>query len=196
MEKVVIPFRMVKDGDEDSVNDADDHDVNVTMTTRCMDINIMAAMEAAELVLDRMSLANGGKGGLLVNTASLAGFFHCWSTFANSSSYKGIVPGWVQNLHSYFASKHAVVSMTRTLGSANVFKETGVKVPPVFSLQFFSNFNFISRSSASAPRLRTLPSWEAQSTGTCWRRTTASSRWKRSLRASCSWSRTVAMVPL
>merc|ERR1719204_964935 len=79
---------------------------------RCMDINIMAAMEAAELVLERMSLANGGKGGLLVNTASLA----------------GIVPGWVQNLHSYFASKHAVVSMTRTLGSANVFKETGVKV--------------------------------------------------------------------
>ena len=46
----------------------------LTMTTRCMDINIMAAMEAAELVLDRMSLANGGKGGLLVNTASLAGF--------------------------------------------------------------------------------------------------------------------------
>ena len=45
----------------------------LTMTTRCMDINIMAAMEAAELVLDRMSLANGGKGGLLVNTASLAG---------------------------------------------------------------------------------------------------------------------------
>ena len=39
-----------------------------------MDINIMATMEAAELVLDRMSLANGGKGGLLVNTASLAGF--------------------------------------------------------------------------------------------------------------------------
>ena len=106
----------------------------LTMVTRCMDINIMAAMEAAELVLDRMSLANGGKGGLLVNTASLAGFFHSWSTFANSSSYKGIVPGWVQNLHSYFASKHAVVSMTRTLGSDNVFKETGVKVRPVFSL--------------------------------------------------------------
>ena len=38
-----------------------------------MDINIIAAMEAAELVLDRMSLENGGRGGLLVNTASLAG---------------------------------------------------------------------------------------------------------------------------
>ena len=62
--------------------------------------------------------------------------------------------------------------------------------------EFFSNFDFISRSSASAPRLRTLLSWEARSTGTCWRRTSASSRWRRSLRASCSWSRTVAMVPL
>jgi len=79
---------------------------------RCMDINIIAAMEAAELVLDRMSLENGGRGGLLVNTASLA----------------GIVPGWVKVTHSYFASKHAVVSMTRTLGSSTAFKETGVKV--------------------------------------------------------------------
>ena len=38
-----------------------------------MDINIIAAMEAAELVLERMSLEKGGRGGLLVNTASLAG---------------------------------------------------------------------------------------------------------------------------
>ena len=40
-----------------------------------MDINIIAAMEAAELVLERMSLEKGGRGGLLVNTASLAGVF-------------------------------------------------------------------------------------------------------------------------
>jgi len=79
---------------------------------RCMDINIIAVMEAAELVLERMSLEKGGRGGLLVNTASLA----------------GIANGWNRDLHSYFASKHAVVSMTRTLGSDNVFKETGVKV--------------------------------------------------------------------
>ena len=38
-----------------------------------MDINIIAAMEATELVLERMSLEKGGRGGLLVNTASLAG---------------------------------------------------------------------------------------------------------------------------
>ena len=75
-----------------------------------------------------------GQGGTSCQHSVSCRFFHSWSTFANSSSSKGIVPGWVQNLHSYFASKHAVVSMTRTLGSANVFKETGVKVRPVFSL--------------------------------------------------------------
>jgi len=79
---------------------------------RCMDVNIMAVMEATELVLERMSLEKGGRGGLIVNTASLA----------------GIVSGWNKSSYSYFASKHAVVSMTRTLGSKEVFRETGVKV--------------------------------------------------------------------
>ena len=112
-----------------------------------MDINIIAAMEAAELVLERMSLEKGGRGGLLVNTASLAGVSflslstsslqvnclclscqHYSSCIFGDSSVAGIAHGWKQDLHSYFASKHAVVSMTRTLGSDNVFKETGVKV--------------------------------------------------------------------
>ena len=102
---------------------------------RCMDINIIAAMEAAELVLDRMSLENGGRGGLLVNTASLAGvgtfqeLLRLVRTFLGTLiPFAGIVPGWVKVTHSYFASKHAVVSMTRTLGSSTAFKETGVKV--------------------------------------------------------------------
>ena len=80
----------------------------------------MAAMEAAELVLDRMSLSNGGKGGLLVNTASLAGvadgLTKIFSTLiffpkVYNLLYLGIVPGWVRDTHSYFASKHAVVIM-------------------------------------------------------------------------------------
>merc|ERR1719184_291214 len=77
-----------------------------------MDINIMAVMAGTELALERMGLDKGGRGGLIVNTASLA----------------GIVPGWNRESYSYFASKHAVVSLTRTLGSAAVYKETGVKV--------------------------------------------------------------------
>ena len=72
MEKVVIPFRMVVEMVLMMLMIVRIICI-LTMVTRCMDINIMAAMEAAELVLERMSLANGGKGGLLVNTASLAG---------------------------------------------------------------------------------------------------------------------------
>ena len=41
-------------------------------------------------------------------------------------------------LHSYFASKHAVVSMPRTLGSNETFKETGVKVWSFFHIFPFS----------------------------------------------------------
>jgi len=108
---------------------------NVAGWRRCMDINIIAAMEAAELVLERMSLEKGGKGGLLVNTASLAGILH----------------SRVKYLHSYFASKHAVVSMTRTLGSNETFKETGVKVQcicPAFADTAILNdfFNDTNRS--------------------------------------------------
>ena len=73
MEKVVIPFRMVMEMVLMMLMIVRIICI-LTMVTRCMDINIMAAMEAAELVLERMSLSNGGKGGLLVNTASLAGF--------------------------------------------------------------------------------------------------------------------------
>jgi len=79
---------------------------------KCMDINIMAVMAGTELALERMGVDKGGRGGLIVNTASLA----------------GIVPGWHRESYSYFASKHAVVSLTRTLGSAPVYRETGVKV--------------------------------------------------------------------
>merc|ERR1712142_346909 len=79
---------------------------------KCMDINIIAVMAGTELALERMGLDKGGRGGLIVNTASLA----------------GIVPGFNRESYSYFASKHAVVSLTRTLGSAVVYKETGVKV--------------------------------------------------------------------
>jgi len=79
---------------------------------KCMDVNIMAVMAGAELAMERMSLEHGGRGGLVVNTASLAGLVHGW----NAESY------------SYFASKHAVVSMTRSLGTEETFRHTGVKV--------------------------------------------------------------------
>lgn len=79
---------------------------------KCMDVNIMATMAGMELALERMSVDKGGRGGLVVNTASLAGIVH----------------GWNKQSYSYFASKHAVVSMTKSLGCKDAFRETGVKV--------------------------------------------------------------------
>jgi len=79
---------------------------------KCMDVNIMAVMAGTELAMERMSLENGGRGGLVVNTASLAGIVHGWNAESNS----------------YFASKHAVVSLTRSLGREDIFSQTGVKV--------------------------------------------------------------------
>ena len=57
-------------------------------------------MAGTELAMERMGLDKGGRGGLVVNTASLA----------------GIVPSLTRGAYSYFASKHAVVNLTRSLG--------------------------------------------------------------------------------
>lgn len=79
---------------------------------KCMDIDIMAVICGTELAVDRMDIRKGGKGGLIVNTASLAGI--------------GI--GMSRESASYFIAKHGVVSLTRTYGQAKVVKDTGVKV--------------------------------------------------------------------
>jgi len=46
----------------------------------------------------------------------------------NTASLAGIVHGWNAESYSYFASKHAVVSVTRSLGREDTFRHTGVKV--------------------------------------------------------------------
>ena len=78
----------------------------------CMNINIMSVMSATEMVMDKMDTRNGGEGGLILNTASLAGILTLNS---------------VENL-AYMVSKHGVVTLTRTLGSRMVLRDTGIKV--------------------------------------------------------------------
>jgi len=78
----------------------------------CMDIDIMAVMECTEYVMDRMDTSKGGSGGLIVNTASLA----------------GIVNGLGKDAACYHVAKHGVVSLTRSLGTKRVLRETGVRV--------------------------------------------------------------------
>merc|ERR1712192_125037 len=77
----------------------------------CLEVNTMAVMEATEVVMERMS----GRGGLIVNTASLAGIVSSTGNGGHAS-------------YPYFASKHAVVSLTRNLGCHAVLGDTGIKV--------------------------------------------------------------------
>jgi len=78
---------------------------------KCMQIDIMAVMAGTEIAMERMSLEKGGQGGLIVNTASLA----------------GIVKGFGIDSSSYFVAKHGVVTLTRTLGQDIATKKNGVE---------------------------------------------------------------------
>jgi 15-hydroxyprostaglandin dehydrogenase (NAD) len=76
----------------------------------------MAVMAGTYLAMDRMSLKSGGSGGLIINTASLAGLI-----FGDGG--KEMAEG-----DSYFVAKHGVVALTRALGVKGVFAETGVQL--------------------------------------------------------------------
>ena len=67
----------------------------------------MAVMAGTYMAMERMSLKNGGSGGLIINTASLAGIL-----FGDGSKE-------LAQVNSYFVAKHGVVALTRALGVSN-----------------------------------------------------------------------------
>eukprot|EP00092_Neocalanus_flemingeri_P002431 GFUD01002601.1.p1 GENE.GFUD01002601.1~~GFUD01002601.1.p1 ORF type:complete len:318 (-),score=90.92 GFUD01002601.1:17-919(-) len=75
---------------------------------RCIEIDTMAVVAGTELVLDRMGQQAGG---LIVNTASLA----------------GILKGFNRESASYFVAKHGVVALTRSLGQEHLTRRSGVE---------------------------------------------------------------------
>lgn len=79
---------------------------------KVLDIDIVAVFAGTELAWERMSRENGGKGGLIVNTASLA----------------GCLVGFNRVFSSYSAAKWGVVALTRTHGQQSEFSKSGVKV--------------------------------------------------------------------
>jgi len=87
---------------------------------KCMDIDIMAVMTGTYLAMERMSKKNGGAGGLIVNTASLAGI-----VFGAGVEDEGKE---LADANSYFVAKHGVVALTRSLANKSVFAETGVQL--------------------------------------------------------------------
>uniref|UniRef100_A0A182Y2A4 Uncharacterized protein n=1 Tax=Anopheles stephensi TaxID=30069 RepID=A0A182Y2A4_ANOST len=72
-------------------------------------VNLTGVINSCLIALTKMSRANGGKGGVIVNVASIA----------------GLEP--VTFLPTYCATKHGIVGFTRSLGVQPVFNETGVK---------------------------------------------------------------------
>merc|ERR1711915_1046003 len=68
------------------------------------------------MAIDRMSLKNGGSGGIIINTASVAGIFFGDGKKEFSEAY------------SYFVAKHGVVALTKALGNREILAETGVEL--------------------------------------------------------------------
>ncbi|CAB4067585.1 HNT [Lepeophtheirus salmonis] len=64
---------------------------------KCLDVNIRAVMNGNDLAIEKMSKANGGDGGHVINIGSTGGF----------------ITGPDQESASYFVSKSGVVTLTR-----------------------------------------------------------------------------------
>merc|ERR1712179_50607 len=83
---------------------------------KCMDIDIMSVMAGTYLAMERMDKQKGGRGGLIVNTASVAGI-----GFGNKEKE-------LADANSYFVAKHGVVALTRSLSNPDLEAATGVKL--------------------------------------------------------------------
>ena len=86
-----------------------------------------AVLFGTYLAFNRMGRSKGsGRGGLVINIASLA----------------AIAPGNCVLESSYFASKAAVVGLTKTMGSKEVFREEGVQVKAL--CPFYADTNIVN----------------------------------------------------
>jgi len=77
----------------------------------CMKVNLDGVLHGCNMFQDKLGKHTGGPGGLVVNTASIAGLLHGFD-------YKSL---------SYQVSKHAVVAATRSFGNEKVVRKTGIK---------------------------------------------------------------------
>jgi len=78
---------------------------------KCMDIDIMAVMMGTYYAMDRMSKMKGGRGGLIVNTASAAGLV-----------FNQIQDREISDANSYFVAKHGVC-ICPSFADTNIIRE-------------------------------------------------------------------------
>ncbi|XP_058063143.1 alcohol dehydrogenase 1-like [Anopheles bellator] len=81
----------------------------VGLPDKTINVNLIGLINSSLFCLDQMSRAKGGKGGVIVNVASVA----------------GLEP--IPFIPIYSASKHGVVGFTRSLGVPQIYDRTGVK---------------------------------------------------------------------
>ncbi|XP_015905963.3 15-hydroxyprostaglandin dehydrogenase [NAD(+)] [Parasteatoda tepidariorum] len=77
---------------------------------KTIEVNLMAVIQGVKLAFQYMGVDNGGKGGSVVNTASVAGLVE------------------VPISPVYCATKHAVVGLTKSYGAEYHLKKSGIKV--------------------------------------------------------------------
>lgn len=107
---------------------------------KCMEIDIMAVMAGTNLAMERMDKQKGGRGGLIVNTASAAGII-----FGNQDKE-------LADANSYFVAKHGVVALTRSLANSEIEATTGVKIKCI--CPGFADTNIIREGMLNAAEVR------------------------------------------
>ncbi|XP_033194339.2 uncharacterized protein LOC117158996 [Bombus vancouverensis nearcticus] len=84
--------------------------INESDFTKTIDVNVTAVIRATLLGIQQMQKDSGGKGGVIVNISSVAGLYS------------------LSQLPVYSATKHAVVSFSRSFAQPYHYERTGVRI--------------------------------------------------------------------
>lgn len=84
--------------------------LNENTPEKTISINLMGMIKGTYLALEHMSKLSGGRGGVIVNTASMAGL------------------GPLPSCPIYTASKHGVVGFTRAVAAASALSGYGIRI--------------------------------------------------------------------
>ncbi|XP_020491248.1 15-hydroxyprostaglandin dehydrogenase [NAD(+)] [Labrus bergylta] len=99
--------------------------LNESTWEKTVSINLMGVIRGTYLALEHMSKLNGGQGGVIINTASMAGL------------------GPLPSCPVYTASKHGVVGFTRAIAAASSALGYGIRInvlcPGFVQTDLFSN---------------------------------------------------------
>lgn len=83
--------------------------LNESNAEKTMGVNVIGVINGTQIALDHMSVAKGGRGGLIVNVASVLGLDYLYT------------------IPIYTASKHAVIGYTRSVADKRFESIYGVK---------------------------------------------------------------------